>query len=76
MINVGIVGGTGYTGVELLRLLAQDQQQATPMAITSSGDAGEVVANMFKTRDQAARSTSQKFGFYECAALSHVPVSL
>ena len=22
MINVGIVGGTGYTGVELLRLLA------------------------------------------------------
>ena len=23
MIKVGIVGGTGYTGVELLRLLAQ-----------------------------------------------------
>jgi N-acetyl-gamma-glutamylphosphate reductase len=73
MINVGIVGGTGYTGVELLRLLAQYPQQARPMAITSSGDA---VANMFKTRDQAARNTSQKFGFYECAALSHVPVSL
>ena len=26
-IRIGIVGGTGYTGVELLRLLAQ---QATP----------------------------------------------
>ncbi|MDB5983807.1 MAG: Semialdehyde dehydrogenase, binding domain, partial [Pseudomonas sp.] len=23
MVKVGIVGGTGYTGVELLRLLAQ-----------------------------------------------------
>ncbi|MDF2490184.1 MAG: Semialdehyde dehydrogenase, binding domain, partial [Pseudomonas sp.] len=26
MIKVGIVGGTGYTGVELLRLLAQHPQ--------------------------------------------------
>ena len=26
MIDVGIVGGTGYTGVELLRLLAQHPQ--------------------------------------------------
>jgi predicted dehydrogenase len=26
MIKVGIIGGTGYTGVELLRLLAQHPQ--------------------------------------------------
>ena len=34
-IKVGIVGGTGYTGVELLRLLAQ-HPQAELVAITSA----------------------------------------
>ncbi|MFA7270948.1 MAG: N-acetyl-gamma-glutamyl-phosphate reductase [Sterolibacterium sp.] len=46
MINVGIVGGTGYTGVELLRLLAQ-HPHAELRAITSRGDAGRAVADMF-----------------------------
>jgi N-acetyl-gamma-glutamyl-phosphate reductase len=46
MIKVGIVGGTGYTGVELLRLLAQ-HPQAELRAITSRGDAGTAVADMF-----------------------------
>ncbi len=46
MIKVGIVGGTGYTGVELLRLLAQ-HPQVTVSAITSRGDAGTKVAGMF-----------------------------
>lgn len=46
MIKVGIVGGTGYTGVELLRLLAQ-HPQANLAAITSRGDAGTAVADMF-----------------------------
>lgn len=46
MIKVGIVGGTGYTGVELLRLLAQ-HPQAELAAITSRGDAGTAVADMF-----------------------------
>lgn len=46
MIKVGIVGGTGYTGVELLRLLAQ-HPQAQITAITSRGDAGSPVAAMF-----------------------------
>ena len=36
MIKIGIVGGTGYTGVELLRLLAQ-HPQAEVVAITSRG---------------------------------------
>lgn len=46
MIKVGIVGGTGYTGVELLRLLAQ-HPQVEIIAITSRGDAGTSVASMF-----------------------------
>lgn len=46
MIKVGIVGGTGYTGVELLRLLAQ-HPQVELRAITSRGDAGVSVATMF-----------------------------
>ena len=45
-IKVGIVGGTGYTGVELLRLLALHPQVALS-AITSRGDAGSAVADMF-----------------------------
>lgn len=46
MIKVGIVGGTGYTGVELLRLLAQ-HPHVELRAITSRGDAGSAVAEMF-----------------------------
>lgn len=46
MIKVGIVGGTGYTGVELLRLLAQ-HPEVRIQAITSRGDAGTQVAAMY-----------------------------
>ncbi len=45
-INIGIVGGTGYTGVELLRLLAQ-HPNAQLTAITSRSEAGMPVADMF-----------------------------
>ncbi|WP_085314763.1 N-acetyl-gamma-glutamyl-phosphate reductase [Derxia lacustris] len=46
MIKVGIVGGTGYTGVELLRLLAQ-HPGVELKAITSRKEAGMPVADMF-----------------------------
>ncbi len=46
MIKVGIVGGTGYTGVELLRLLAL-HPQVELRAITSRADAGTPVSQMF-----------------------------
>lgn len=46
MIKVGIVGGTGYTGVELLRLLAQ-HPEVELTAITSRAEAGSAVADMF-----------------------------
>ena len=45
-LKIGIVGGTGYTGVELLRLLsAHPQAQIT--AITSRKEAGMAVAEMY-----------------------------
>jgi len=46
MIKAGIVGGTGYTGVELLRLLAQ-HPQVELRAITSRKEAGTPVTAMF-----------------------------
>ena len=46
MIKAGIVGGTGYTGVELLRLLAR-HPEVELKAITSRGEAGTGVADMF-----------------------------
>lgn len=46
MIKAGIVGGTGYTGVELLRLLAQHPQVELKV-ITSRKEAGTPVARMF-----------------------------
>lgn len=46
MIKVGIVGGTGYTGVELLRLLAGHPQVELTL-ITSRSEAGLPVADMF-----------------------------
>ena len=46
MIKAGIVGGTGYTGVELLRLLAQ-HPQVELKAITSRKEAGTPVSAMF-----------------------------
>ena len=45
-IKVGIVGGTGYTGVELLRLLSQ-HPHAELAVITSRKEAGMRVSDMF-----------------------------
>ncbi|MCL5424961.1 MAG: N-acetyl-gamma-glutamyl-phosphate reductase, partial [Gammaproteobacteria bacterium] len=46
MIKVGIVGGTGYTGVELLRLLAQ-HPHVHVAAITSRSETGVKVCDMY-----------------------------
>jgi N-acetyl-gamma-glutamyl-phosphate reductase len=45
-IKAGIIGGTGYTGVELLRLLAQ-HPKVELAAITSRSEAGKPVASLF-----------------------------
>lgn len=46
MVKIGIVGGTGYTGVELLRLLA-NHPEARVEVITSRSNAGSPVADLF-----------------------------
>ncbi|HEX4881230.1 MAG TPA: N-acetyl-gamma-glutamyl-phosphate reductase [Porticoccaceae bacterium] len=46
MIKVGIVGGTGYTGVELLRLLV-GHPRVELVAITSRQEAGRSVAELY-----------------------------
>ncbi|MBC7489234.1 MAG: N-acetyl-gamma-glutamyl-phosphate reductase [Glaciimonas sp.] len=46
MIKVGIVGGTGYTGVELLRLLAM-HPHVLLMAVTSRKEDGTPIADMY-----------------------------
>jgi len=46
VIKVGIIGGTGYTGVELLRILAT-HPEVKLHAITSRAEAGRPVAELF-----------------------------
>ena len=46
MISVGIVGGTGYTGVELLRLLVTHPDVDLKM-VTSRSEAGKLVADTY-----------------------------
>ena len=68
MIKVGIVGGTGYTGVELLRLLTR-HPQAELKAITSRKEAGMPVADMFpnlRGRVKLAFSTPEEAGLENC----------
>jgi N-acetyl-gamma-glutamyl-phosphate reductase len=68
MIKVGIVGGTGYTGVELLRLLAR-HPQVELKAITSRKEAGMPVADMFpnlRGRVKLAFTTPEEAGLETC----------
>ena len=46
MIRVGVVGGTGYTGVELLRLLAM-HPEVSLQVVTSRSEKGTRVSDMF-----------------------------
>ena len=46
MIKVGVVGGTGYTGVELLRLLVM-HSDVELVAVTSRSEAGHAVAELY-----------------------------
>ena len=46
MLSAGVVGGTGYTGVELLRLLIM-HPQVELKCVTSRSEAGNKVADMF-----------------------------
>ena len=85
MIKAGIVGGTGYTGVELLRLLAA-HPQVKLTAITSRSEAGTAVADMFpnlRGHLDLAFSDPEHAGLSDCdvvffatpngTAMRHVP---
>lgn len=68
MIKVGIVGGTGYTGVELLRLLAP-HPQVELTAITSRKEDGMPVAEMYPSlrgHVSLAFSSPEKARLSEC----------
>jgi N-acetyl-gamma-glutamyl-phosphate reductase len=71
MIKVGIVGGTGYTGVELLRLLTQ-HPEVQIQAITSRTEAGMAVADMFPSlrgRVDLKFTTPENAKLTECDAV-------
>ena len=70
MIKVGIVGGTGYTGVELLRLLAP-HPGVELVSITSRSEDGTPVADMFPS---LRGHVSLKFSTPEKARLSECDV--
>ena len=68
MIKAGIVGGTGYTGVELLRLLAR-HPEVELKAITSRKEAGMPVAQMFpslRRHVDLAFTTPEASGLSDC----------
>ena len=46
MVKVGVVGGTGYTGVELLRLLA-GHPEVTLQCVTSRSEVGEQASSLY-----------------------------
>jgi N-acetyl-gamma-glutamyl-phosphate reductase len=68
MIRAGIVGGTGYTGIELLRLLSQ-HPQVELAAITSRQEAGTAVSALFPSlrgRVELAFSHPEKASLGKC----------
>ncbi len=68
MVKVGIVGGTGYTGVELLRLLAL-HPHARITAVTSRKEAGMRVDAMYPSLRgyvDVAFSTPETAALHDC----------
>lgn len=68
MIKVGIVGGTGYTGVELLRLLAT-HPEAEVVAVTSRKEDGLPVSDMYPSlrgRIAVSFSSPDKVDLTQC----------
>lgn len=68
MIKAGVVGGTGYSGVELLRLLAQ-HPQVELAAITSRQEAGRPVSSAYPSlrgRVETAFSHPDKAPLAQC----------
>src|SRR5690554_2659212 len=71
MVRIGIVGGTGYTGVELLRLLAA-HPQARVETITSLSEEGVRVVDMYP--NLRGHYDDLKFSVPDTAALGQCDV--
>ena len=71
MIQAGIVGATGYTGVELLRLLS-DHPEVEVVAVSSDSEAGRPVADIhphLRTRVDIAYIPHAQLYETECAVV-------
>ena len=71
MTNLGIICGTGYTGVVLIRLLAR-HPQAELAVITSRGEAGRPVSDIFPSLRgvcELAFSTPDSKSFSDCGVV-------
>lgn len=71
MIKAGIIGGTGYTGIELLRLL-HNHAQAEVIAISSRLEAGQRVDKFFPSlvgQCDLAFSLPDDVILYECGVI-------
>ena len=64
MIRIGIVGATGYTGAELLRLLTF-HEEVEVVAITSNSKKGEALTDIFPT----LTDYSLNFVAHDCESL-------
>ncbi|MCY3768126.1 MAG: N-acetyl-gamma-glutamyl-phosphate reductase [Gammaproteobacteria bacterium] len=53
MFKVGIIGGTGYTGMELMRLLAH-HGEAEVVEVTSRSECGQLVSDLFPSLRQVS----------------------
>ena len=68
-IKAGIIGGSGYTGMELLRLLAR-HPSAAPACVTSNNYAGRGVAEVFPALRGVAKIADLTFTPVDESALA------
>ena len=68
MVKVGIVGGTGYTGAELLRLLV-GHPNANVTVITSRSEKGVPVAQLYPNLEALLTWPSQSQTSTACRAV-------
>ncbi len=69
-MNIGIIGATGYTGAELLRLLAGHPARPRVTLVTSRQDEGRALTEVFPALSGAANYDSLKFEAPEAAQMA------
>jgi len=69
-MKIGIIGGTGYTGLELLRLLAQHPTAPQVTVITSRQEEGKALTTVFPALSGLANYDQLKFEAPEASELA------